>query len=621
MTFVPARRAYGLAVAVLAGATLLRFVLNPWLGSELPLITYFAALLVVAWLTRLGPSLATLAGGAALGYVFFANPQAIDAAPRFALTHQQVDLLRYMLVGAGLVAVCEAMRRAERRALDFQARFEGTLRTALDCVITIDSDDRVVEFNPAAERTFGYARAEALGRDLASLIIPEEVRGAHRIALARHLQSGEATILDRRVELVALRSDGSRIPVELAVTRISTDPPLFTAYLRDISERVRGETSLRESEERYRLVVEQVVDYAIFSTDVAGRATSWNEGVSRVLGFAEPEFLGLDITRHIFTPEDIAAGVPQRELEEAAREGRASDDRWMRRKDGTRFFALGATTALRNAAGDLVGFSKIMRDQTPRKLMENQLRDTAAELGEAMRQQTRFLAVLSHELRNPLAPIRNAVEILRLAGSDPTRANKAVEMIRRQVAHMVHLVDDLLDLSRIRSGKINLRRETIDLVDVVHLAVQAGRAHGASPNQKIVEVLPDESLPVDGDATRISQLVGNLLQNACKFTPAEGRVEVALSRESDEAVLRVRDTGVGIPADQLDRIFGMFTQLGADGAVTHGGLGLGLHLSRALVELHGGRISAASAGPGKGSEFVVRLPLAKAAPASGLRAT
>ncbi|MDQ3026552.1 MAG: PAS domain S-box protein [Pseudomonadota bacterium] len=493
-----------------------------------------------------------------------------------------------------------------------EARLSAMLRTALDCIITIDQDDRVIEFNDAAERTFGYRRADVLGRELAGLIIPAELRGRHRERLARYLATGETTILDRRVEVMAQRADGSRFPAELAVTRVASSPPLFTAYLRDITERQRAEWAMRESEQRFRTVVEQVKDYAIFTMDVKGRATSWNEGVKRVLGFDHDEFVGVEIATSIFTPEDVRDGVPQRELATAAAEGRAGDDRWMQRKDGTRFFAFGVTTAVQDMSGNLTGYSKIMRDQTPRKLMEDELRRTAEDLMEAAKQQTRFLAILSHELRNPLAPIRNSVEILRLADVENPGARSAVEMIGRQVTHLVRLIDDLLDLSRIRGGKVELRRERRDVADAVKEAVDGARAHCEPLKQALRVELPDEPLFVDADATRIVQVVGNLLQNACKFTPDGGRVGLTLRREGVQAVIRVHDTGVGIPKDKLESIFEMFAQLEHTVDRPQGGLGLGLHLSRSLAQMHGGTLEARSEGLGKGSEFVLRLPLSPA---------
>ena len=327
------------------------------------------------------------------------------------------------------------VKRVEDRLRESEARKSAMVETSLDGIITIDRDGKVLEFNPAAERTFGYRREDALGREMAELIIPPALRDGHRKGLAWYLETGEGPILGRRLELTAVRAGGGEFPVEVAITRINADgPPLFTGYVRDISDRKRAEAALRENERRFRTLVEQVADYAIFTTDPDGRPTSWNEGVSRVLGFAEAEFLGRDVVPLIFTPEDLAAGAVAQELAEAAATGRAGNDRWMRRKDGTRFFALGVTTGLRDGDGGLLGYMKVMRDLTERKRMEDDLRQVAAELSEADRRKDEFLATLAHELRNPLAPIRNGLQILKLVGPTAPPTENARAMMERQVA-------------------------------------------------------------------------------------------------------------------------------------------------------------------------------------------
>lgn len=508
------------------------------------------------------------------------------------------------ILGSSVVWLGLWLRRERRACRESLARQDGTLRNALDAIITIDQHDRVLDFNPAAERMFGFAREEAVGREIAGLVIPHEVRGHHRAALARHIATGETRILDRRLELEALRKGGERFPVELSVTRISIDPPIFTAYLRDLGDRNAASLAMRSSEERFRAVVEQVRDYAIFTIDLDHRITSWNEGARTVLGYEESEFVGLPAAE-LFTPEDRAAGVPEDELHTAVATGRALDDRWMQRKGGERIFAMGSTTALRDEAGGLIGFCKIMRDQTPRKLRETELQATAEDSQVMVRQQQRFLAILSHELRNPLAPVRTAVEILR---RDPNANPRLVEMIGRQVGHMTRLIDDLLDLSRIHSGKIELQLAPIDLREALDHAREIAESQCKAVRQELVCRLPDRPIAVRADAIRLAQVVGNLLHNACKFTQAGGRIELSAVAEDRQAVIRVRDNGPGIPPDKLSSIFGMFAQLGVAGQ-NKGGLGIGLHLARNLVELHEGTIEAFSDGEGRGTEFVVRLPL------------
>ena len=243
-----------------------------------------------------------------------------------------------------------------------------------------------------------------------------------------------------------------------------------------------------------------------------------------------------------------------------------------------------------------------------------QTRAYLREREEADQRKDEFLAMLAHELRNPLAPIRNTISILRLSGKQP--ASQLYEMMERQVGHMVRLVDDLLEVSRITRGKIELRKDRVELSIVVASAVETVRPLVEAGGHQLSISLPGEPLVVEGDATRLSQVFANLLNNAAKYTDAGGRITLTAGSEGGEVVVHVRDNGIGISADALPRIFDMFMQAGAPGRVTQPGLGIGLTLAKSLVELHGGRLSAASDGPGTGSEFTVRLPLAQA-PAAG----
>jgi PAS domain S-box-containing protein len=360
----------------------------------------------------------------------------------------------------------------------------------------------------------------------------------------------------------------------------------------------------------YGELIEQVQDYAIFCTDAAGLATTWNRGVERVLGYEEHEFLGLAIARNIFTPEDVEHGVPGWEMEEAARRGSANNNRWMLKKGGERFFCNGMTTALRDENGALIGYAKVMQDRTMQHVQERELQETTARLTQVNRRKDEFLAVLSHELRNPLAPIRNAVDVLRLAppGSEPAR--RAVEAIDRQSAQISRLVDDLLDLSRIGRGKMALQHE---IVRVDELARDVAEDHRPAFEQGGIhlEIAPlDEPILVRGDRVRLAQVLGNLLHNARKFTLAGGKVMMRMSRANALAVIEVCDTGIGMDAETLAGVFELFKQATAAGPAVGGGLGLGLALVQGLVELHDGSVEACSDGLGAGTTFVVRLPLA-----------
>jgi PAS domain S-box-containing protein len=357
-----------------------------------------------------------------------------------------------------------------------------------------------------------------------------------------------------------------------------------------------------ESEQRHRMLVEQVKDYAIFMTDPQGRPTSWNEGVKRVFGFDESEFLGGEIFSQIFTPEDIRKGVPRKELDEAMTNGIARGDRWMRRKDGSQFWASGITTALRDVHGTLIGFTKVKRDLTDRKLAEEALQ-------RADRTKDEFLATLAHELRNPLAPIRNSLHIMRMASDKDPTLRRVSEIMERQVDHMVRLVDDLLEVSRITRGQIDLRKERIELAAVVSRAVETSRPLIDAGQHQLAISLSTEPLVVDGDPVRLAQVVSNLLNNAAKYMNRGGQIWLNVRKEEGQASISVRDTGIGIPAAMQPLVFEMFSQVDRSSSRSQGGLGIGLTLVRSLVEMHGGTVDVKSEGKDLGTEFVVRLPL------------
>jgi PAS domain S-box-containing protein len=355
-----------------------------------------------------------------------------------------------------------------------------------------------------------------------------------------------------------------------------------------------------ESEEIFRLLVESVQDYGIFMLDPDGRVANWNLGAERIKGWTADEIVGQHFS--VFYPQEaVDHGWPDHELRVARREGRFEDEGWRIRKDGTRFWANVVITAVHDRTGRLRGFAKVTRDLTARKRVE--------ELEASERRINEFIAMLGHELRNPLAPIRNAVAILRAGQRDAQAEDRAAGVIERQVDHLTRLVDDLLDVSRITSGKIELRKETLDLADAVRSAVETMRSTFEHKLQAY-EVRHDGApLHVIGDVTRLTQIITNLLNNASKYTPAGGHIAVELERQEGHAIVRVEDDGVGMSADLLPRVFDLFVQGERSLDRADGGLGLGLTLVRRLAHLHGGTVIASSKGPGQGSRFEVRLPL------------
>ncbi len=354
-------------------------------------------------------------------------------------------------------------------------------------------------------------------------------------------------------------------------------------------------------EEQYRLLTENVKDFAIFLIDVDGKIATWNTGAERITGYADNEAIGKPFAL-LFQPQDIVNREPEKELSIAAEKGRSEDERWHVRKNGTQFWAMGVVTPLWNDGGKLRGYAKIMRDITDRKRAET-------ELADANRRKDEFLAMLAHELRNPLAPILNGVQILRLEKATSSSGQEAIAMIARQAKHLVRLVDDLLDVSRIKTGKVSLRKQRVEFHTIVDQAVETARPLLDSRKHKFSLSVPKESMWLEADPARLTQVLANLLNNAAKYTEPGGQIQLLAEREGSDMVLRLRDSGIGILPEMLPRIFESYVQADRSIDRAQGGLGIGLTLAKTLVEMHGGKIDAHSEGVGKGSEFIVRLPV------------
>lgn len=369
-----------------------------------------------------------------------------------------------------------------------------------------------------------------------------------------------------------------------------------------MTEPNQADPTLRDRpEEQYRLLTENVKDFAIFLLDKDGKIATWNTGAERITGYTESETIGQPFAL-LFRPQDIVNREPDKELSIAVEKGRSEDERWHVRKNGDQFWAMGVVTPLWDDGGRLRGYAKIMRDITERKKAE-------MDLADANRRKDDFLAMLAHELRNPLAPILNGLLLLRLEPNVSSNGQQAIGMMNRQARQLTRLVDDLLDVSRITTGKVSLRKERVELHAIVSQAVETVRPLVDSRKHELAASLPSETVWLEADPARLTQVLANLLNNAAKYTEPGGQIRLTVEREGSDVIIRVQDTGIGILAEMLPRIFESFVQGDRSIDRSQGGLGIGLTLAKSLVEMHGGRIGAYSPGVGKGSEFVVRLPV------------
>ena len=647
--------------------------------------------------------------------------------------------------------------------------YRGILDTALDCVITIGGDGRVLEFNPAAERVFGFSRQEAVGKELAELIIPVRMREQHRRGLARYLKTGEGPVIGRRIEIAGLRKDGSEILVELAITALKIDSsPIFFAYLRDITDRTRNEEA-----SRHLAAIVESSDDAIVSKDLNGIITSWNGGAEKLFGFSADEVINKPIT--VIIPPDRYH--EEQQILDRIHAGERVDhfDTVRRRKDGTLVNVSLTVSPIKHADGRVIGASKIARDiservrsgrrrlaqytvasllagswnleeagsailQTiasigdwvlsaiwiydesvgrlrcggfwhagaphlekfgqyssaiqfrmgegfpgrvwesnepawiydvvvdknfprapaareaglhggfafplfagraingvvelfsehvaepdpdllqlvtalgsqiglfiERRRVEQELERAKENAEAASAAKDRFLATLSHELRTPLNPVLLWADgILNQPGLDP-ELEQGLRMVCRNVELEARLIDDLLDLTRIARGKLQLRLWPTDAHEVVQHAIEIVRADVDCRHIQLSVTLEAASHQVNVDPPRMQQVFWNILRNACKFTADTGKISVrSYNSSSNSITVEITDTGIGIEPAFLEKIFDAFEQL----EMRREGLGLGLAISKAIVEMHAGSIRAQSEGLGKGATFAVTLPVA-----------
>ena len=723
---------YVVAGVALAVAVLLRWAVDPLIGDALPFVTLFGAVAAAVWLGGFGPgTLVTILGYIAAEYLFI--------PPRGSLllgtAADVVGLLAYLFTCALIIAIGEAMRRAQYEASTRFEMLQVTLRSIGDAVITTDTAGRITSLNAVAESLTGWKKRDAIGEPLEAVfrIVNEDSRNPVESPAARALRHGAVVGLTNHTVLVG--KDGGEIPIDDSAAPIRDERGQVSGCVlifRDVTAQRRLEQEKASQLVAARLLASIVEssDDAIISKSLDGIIQSWNAAAERLFGYTADEAIGRHISL-IIPPERIGE---EDTIIASLKAGRRIDhyETERQRSNGERIEVSLTISPLRDAAGNVVGASKIVRDitdrsraeaerdkfvtlienstdfigmcdlngvpffvnraglrlvgledveearRTPlasfffpedqphlmqefipsvlekghgeievrfrhfktgqarwmaykvltlpdaagrpvalatvsqdvteRKRLEDSLRRVAADLSEADRRKNEFLAMLAHELRNPLAPIRHAIRALQLGNGDGNALRAATDMLDRQVGQMVRLVDDLLDMSRISRGRIELRRDRVALAPIISQAVEATRALYRSMNHELTVTLPQRPVYIDADPARLAQVVGNLLNNACKFTDSGGHVWLTVEQAGAQVIIRVEDNGIGIAPDQLSHLFDMFTQVDTSVERSRDGLGIGLTLVKTLVEMHGGTVEARSAGLGRGSEFIIRLP-------------
>jgi len=378
----------------------------------------------------------------------------------------------------------------------------------------------------------------------------------------------------------------------------------------------------------FRLLIDSVQEYAIFMLDPTGHVATWNSGARRIKGYEPKEIIGKHFST-FYSDADVRAGKPERELELACERGMVEDEGWRVRKDGTRFWANVVITAVRDAEGELRGFAKVTRDITDRKRAEEIQRALAEQhearlqaeeerrraetsyrvAQEANRAKDEFLMTLSHELRTPMTAILGWSRLLPALRTDDPAFTDAVAGIARAAKLQARLIDDVLDVSRIVSGKLRLSMESVDIGRVVKAAIETVHVGAEAKAITITSTVSTEAGTIIADPTRLQQIMWNLLANAVKYTPKHGSVQVSARRTSSHVQICVTDTGEGIDPQFLPHVFEPFRQAESPKTRVHGGLGLGLSIVRYLVEAHGGTVAAESTGRGLGATFTVTLPI------------
>jgi len=720
--------AYSTAVGAVSLAFVVRLALQPILGNQIPFLLFLLPIMIAASFggRRVGLFATTLSG--LLSWYFFLEPYHSSPAEQLRDT---VSIALFSIMGVSISLLGGTLQLSETLK-------SAILNSSLDAIVTSDVDGRIVEWNEAAERIFGYARNDVLGKDMAELIIPPSMRDAHRRGMERMKRTGEGPVLGKKLEMPAMREDGSTFPSELIITKIQSDPRRFTGFIRDLTEQKRAEETLKV----HTHVLERMAEGVSMATE-EGIIIYSNPAEDEMFGYERGELLGKHVSVLNSYPPEENERIVRDVIERLQAKGSWSGEFVNKTKQGTVFTTFARITALELAGEKL--WVCVHDDITERKRQENALRESEErfrtmadsapvliwmsgpdkegvyfnrrwleftgrpledELGEgwhtsihpddipnlearsaafkekrpfntqfrmrrfdgeyrymldtgvprftgdgtfqgyigscsditelkrfeeertllltherelrgqaelASRMKDEFLATLSHELRTPLNAILGWSQVVRRRKNDPEQLRKGLDVVERNARSQAQIIEDLLDMNRIVSGKVRLDIQGVDLAQVITDAAETARPAADAKGVELEILLSTPTEPIKGDPQRLQQVLWNLLSNAVKFTPSGGKVQVQVERLESDLVLSVSDTGIGLEKEFLPFVFDRFRQ--ADASITrkHGGLGLGLSIVRSLVELHGGTVSVKSEGLGKGSTFIVSLPARAAA--------
>jgi two-component system, chemotaxis family, CheB/CheR fusion protein len=489
---------------------------------------------------------------------------------------------------------------ALEKARERLAQLSAIVEHSEDAILRKDLNGKIETWNRGAERLYGYTAEEAIGRDVRFLCTPETEADVGRFLTA--IRRGERI---EHVETMRLRKDGRPIDVSITISPVLDESGRVvaaSAIARDITALRNAQREIERRQDQIQQLLNSTAE-AIYGVDTRGICTFCNPACVRLLGYEKPsDLIGKNLHDLIHRQHPGSGAGHDCEITSAFRGGGAthSSDEVFWRADGSCFAAEYWSHPVEQQ-DQLVGAVVTFLDITERRQAEEEVRA-------ASRRRERFLALLSHELRNPLAAVLNAVRIVSAGAGTQDVQEKARSVIDRQGRHMARLLDDLLDVSRITSGKFELRKERVRVDDAVSAAIEALEPLLRDNDLKLTTSLPESPLFVDGDGARLQQVVANLLSNAARYSPPCSRVELALKQEGDFAQISVRDWGVGIEPAFLPRVFDLFAQSDRNSRTSNGGLGIGLTLVRRIVELHDGTVEAKSAGRGLGSEFIVRIP-------------